>query len=121
MVVVHTLKLSSLAHFLQIHCIGLAGQRFHASWAWPEKRDSTIGAVCGKSWSVSKCNDQSWQGRAPATRSPSEKPFWRWYKLHESPSLVSQNTSSLSSLSLHSGPDFEALITWEGLLSETWS
>ena len=39
MVIVHTLKPSSLAHSLQIHCIGLTGLRSHASWAWPEKRD----------------------------------------------------------------------------------
>ena len=42
MVVVHTLKPSSLAHYLQIHYIGLTGLRFHASWAWPEKRDPTV-------------------------------------------------------------------------------
>ena len=31
--VVHTLKPSSLAHFLQIHCIGFTGFKSHASWA----------------------------------------------------------------------------------------
>ena len=41
MVIVRTLKPSSLAYFLQIHCIGLTGLRFYASWAWPEKRDPT--------------------------------------------------------------------------------
>ena len=40
--VVHTLKPSSLVHSLQIHCIGLTGLRSHVSWAWDEKRDSTI-------------------------------------------------------------------------------
>ena len=39
MTVVYTLKPSSLAHSLQIHCTGLTGLRSHASWAWPEKRD----------------------------------------------------------------------------------
>ena len=42
MVVVHTLKPSFLAHSLQIHCIELAGQRYHASWVWLEKRGPTI-------------------------------------------------------------------------------
>ena len=42
MIVVHTLKPSSLAHSLQIYCIGLTGLRSHAFWAWPEKRDPTI-------------------------------------------------------------------------------
>ena len=32
MVVVYTPKPNSLTHSLQIHCIGLAGQRLHASW-----------------------------------------------------------------------------------------
>ena len=41
MIVVHTLKPSSLAHSLQIHCIGLTDLRSHASWAWPEKCDPT--------------------------------------------------------------------------------
>ena len=53
MIVVHTLKPSSLAHSLQIYCIGLTGLRSHAFWAWPEKRDPTIGAVCGESLCVS--------------------------------------------------------------------
>ena len=42
MIVVHTLKPSSLAHSLQTHCIGLTSLRSHASWAWPEKRDPTV-------------------------------------------------------------------------------
>ena len=84
MVVVHTLKPSSLAHSLSIHCIGLTGLRSHASWTWPEKRDPTIGAVCGKSLCASKCNGQSRWGQALANRSPSGRPLWWWYKLHES-------------------------------------
>ena len=40
--VVHTLKSSSLAHSLQIHCTGLTGLRSHISWAWAEKRDLAI-------------------------------------------------------------------------------
>ena len=42
MTIVHTLKPSSLAHSLLIHCIGLAGPRSHAFWAWPEKRVPTL-------------------------------------------------------------------------------
>ena len=37
--VVHTLKPSSLAHSLQIHCTGLTGLKSHSFWTWPEKRD----------------------------------------------------------------------------------
>ena len=40
--VVHTPKPSSLAHSLQIHCIGLSGLRSHSFWAWPEKHDPTV-------------------------------------------------------------------------------
>ena len=40
--IVHTLKPSSLAHSLQIHCTGLTGFRSHASWAWPEKHDPIV-------------------------------------------------------------------------------
>ena len=54
--IVHILKSSSLIHSLQIHCTGLIGLRSHASWAWAEKRDPIIGAVCGKSLYVSECN-----------------------------------------------------------------
>ena len=54
--VVHTLKPNSLAHSLQIHCTGLTGQRSHTFWAKDEKRDPTIGAVCGKSLRVGECN-----------------------------------------------------------------
>ena len=39
--VVHTSEPNSLAHSLQIYCIGLIGLRSHASWAWLEKRDPT--------------------------------------------------------------------------------
>ena len=46
--------------------------------AWKD-RVPTIGAVCGKSLCVSKCNDQSQWGQAPATRSPLERLLWRWY------------------------------------------
>ena len=56
MTVVHTLKLNSLAHSLQIHCTGLTGLMSHASWAWPEKRDPTIDAVYGKSLCVGECD-----------------------------------------------------------------
>ena len=41
MIVVHTLKPSSLAHSLQIYCTGLTGLKSHSFWAWPEKRDPT--------------------------------------------------------------------------------
>ena len=82
-VVVHTFKPSSLAHSLQIHCIGFTGLRIHASWAWLGKRVPIIGAVCGKSLCVSKRNDQSQWGQALTTKSPLERPLWRWYKLHE--------------------------------------
>ena len=39
---VHTLKPSSLAYSLQIHCTELTGLRSHASWAWAEKLDPTL-------------------------------------------------------------------------------
>ena len=39
--VVHTLKPSSLAYSLQVHCTGLTDLRSQVSWAWPEKRDPT--------------------------------------------------------------------------------
>ena len=39
--VVHTLKPSSLAHPLQIHCTGLTGLKSHASWVQAEKCDPT--------------------------------------------------------------------------------
>ena len=39
--IVHTLKPSSLAHSLQIHCTRLTGLRPHASWARAEKHDPT--------------------------------------------------------------------------------
>ena len=39
LVIVHTLKPSSLVHSLQIHCIELICLRSYACWAWPEKRD----------------------------------------------------------------------------------
>ena len=54
--VVHTLKPSYLTHSLQIHCTELTGHRSHTFCAWTEKRDPTIGTVCGKSLCVSKCN-----------------------------------------------------------------
>ena len=41
MVVFHTFKPSSLAHSLQIHCVGLPGLRLRAAWAWPGKRVPT--------------------------------------------------------------------------------
>ena len=40
--VVHTLKPSSLARSLQIHCTELTGLRSHASWVWAEKRNPTV-------------------------------------------------------------------------------
>ena len=40
--VVHTLKPSSLARSLQIHCTGLTGQRSHTSWAKTEKREPKV-------------------------------------------------------------------------------
>ena len=55
--VIRALKPGSSTHSLQIYCTGFTGPRSHTFWAWIEKRDSTIDAVCEKSLCVSECND----------------------------------------------------------------
>ena len=55
--VIHTLKLNSLTHSLQIYCTGFTGPRSHTSWTWAAKCIPTIDAICGKNLCVSKGNN----------------------------------------------------------------
>ena len=56
----------------QIHCIGPVRFGFAHIYSerYPLKRDSTIGAVCGKNLCASENNNQAWQDQAPTEQAP---------------------------------------------------